>query len=152
MRAFPIQRILANDAAGMTFRSQRGDMNALVVFSPIVFMPVIAAKAVAIARHVFGPEGDQVLGLQRTLSDGAMFGLEATVGPLDGSPEGILRALIMTRASQQVFGFTAGRPQVIDLDAVAKSYETEEGREVLMGTRSDVIDLASAAGYDWSVK
>lgn len=126
-------------------------IDAIVVFSPSMFLPAVIARAEALARFTFG--SSQMLGVKRSANDMSILGVEADVAHIDGSPEGLLRSLLMSYASEQVFNLHV-KPSLddhvtsVDLASV-RSYYLGEGAMALRGERDDVL-TADATHYDWT--
>lgn len=159
LRAIPVQRLLAAHpstrratfAYGQVTLGGDGGIDAVVVFSPSMFLPAVIARAEALARFMFG--SSEMLGVKRSSNDMAMLGVEADVASIDGSPQGVLRSLLMTYASEQVFSLNA-RPDAgersitVDLASV-RSYYLGEGALALRGERDDLLTVDSTH-YDWT--
>lgn len=165
-RAIPAQRFLAADASGMgavftsgrlTLSDDEPRFSPLVVFSPSMYLPAVIAKAEALAKFVFGSA--EMLGVRRVVNEMGVLGVEADTMGIDGSAAGMLRALLLRRAAEQVFDQLLGQPQssrpdanslVIDLAAVT-SYYRGEGRSAVRGERDDVLN-SDPLSYDWTQK
>lgn len=160
LRAIPAQRLLASHAAtlgavftfpdvAMTGGREPVAVDGIVVFSPAMFLPAVISKAQALAKFVFGSA--DVLGVDRSVNDLAVLGVEADVMTIDGSPQGVLRSLLLTRASEQLFEFNinnrADTTQVIDLARVTAYYRSE-GAPALRGEQDDFLSIDSS-GYEW---
>jgi hypothetical protein len=148
MNAIPTQRMLASHAtqSGISFRSgiRNRDYEPLIVFSPAMFLPAVISKAQALAEHVLG--SSDVLDIRRHESPTGLLGVEADVGPVDGTPQGLLRGALMARASELVFGFSvlrANAPEV-DLDATLARYMSGEGAAIVRGEAPDSVDLEAS--------
>lgn len=157
MRAIPAQRLLASHAmnmgatfafASMAAPDESATVDPIVVFSPSMYLPAVIAKAEAIAKFVFGSA--DVLGVKRTVNELGILGVEADVMAIDGSPEGVLRSLLLTRASEQVFEFntSAQKAQQIELAGVTAYYRSE-GAPAVRGERDDNLSDESSS-YEWS--
>lgn len=158
MRAIPADRLLASHAAalkvafafeGMGHAGEALQIEPIVVFSPAMYLPAVIAKAEAIAKFLFG--SSEVLGVRRSVNDMGVLGVEADIMPIDGSPQGILRSLLVVRASEQLFDFQLNSPglQFIDLARVTAYYRTE-GAAALRGERDDVISEVNTLNYKWA--
>lgn len=148
LRAIPVTRLLAAHAATFqalfVFESMNGpvEIEPLLVFSPAMFLPVVISQASALATFLLG--SDELLGLKRSIADGGIFGVEADIMEVDGSPQGILRASLMTYASELVFNL--GQVQknqqgqsMIDLTPITHYYRSE-GAAAVRGERADVLN------------
>jgi hypothetical protein len=161
LRAISAQRFLASDAAlfGAVFTAlpslsgashnsnDKVPLGRLTVLSPAMFLPAVIAQAEAIAKFAFG--STEVLGVRRKQNELGLFGVEADVLAIDGSPAGILRSTLLLRASQQVFKLnTAERLlQIVDLSGIREYYVTE-GADAIRGSADDVL-TDDARNYDW---
>lgn len=162
MRAIPAQRLLAahpaTRAAVFSYGQTTSDdddlgIDAIVVFSPSMFLPAVIARAEALAKFTFGSA--EMLGVKRVVSDMSILGVEADVAGIDGSPQGVLRSLLMSYASEQLFGLTpnltskaADRSIGVDL-SVIRAYYLGEGALALRGERSDLL-VDDSTQYDWN--
>jgi hypothetical protein len=149
LRAIPAQRLLAAHARNLgaqffsapEFSGDKGlNLDPIMVFSPSMFLPAIIAKAESLAKFVF--ESADMLGVRREINHRCVLGVEADVLAVDGSPEGVLRSLLLTRASEQVFEFNADLRQqhVVDVNRVRNYYLTE-GAQAIRGERDDSLSV-----------
>lgn len=153
----PAQRFLASHARTLgvvfTYQQPHGSedpvsLDPIVVFSPSMYLPAVIAKAEALARFVFGSA--EALGVRRVIHDLGVLGVEADVMSIDGSPEGLLRATLLARASEQVFEYRespTAREQLVDLSR-ATAYYRGEGAPAVRGEQDDVLS-AETAEYRW---
>ena len=157
-RAIPANRLLAAHAEvnkvfftaeHLVVQGEQALIEPILVFSSSMFLPVVIAKAEAMAKFLFG--SSEVLGIRRSITDQGLMGVEADVRAVDGSPEGVLRGLLLTRASEQVFGFETGpiQSQLLDLAGVI-AYYRNEGAPALRGERDDVISADILTSQNWS--
>ena len=157
LRAIPAQRFLASHARGLgvvfVFKQPHlpedmAPIDPIVVFSPAMYLPAVISKAEALAKFVFGSA--DALGVRRAVHDMGVLGVEADVMSIDGSPEGLLRATLLARASEQVFElgeFALSRRQEIDLARVT-SYYRGDGALAIRGEEDDILS-ADTADYRW---
>lgn len=160
LRAIPAQRLLTAHPSihrvvfsygADALENQDAGIDPIVVFSPSMFLPAVIARAEALARFVFG--SSEVLGVRRSVNEMSILGVEADVAAIDGSPQGVLRSLLMMYASEQVFSLNArlqkaDRPLVVDLASV-RSYYISEGAPALRGERDDLL-TADSTHYEWT--
>lgn len=157
-RAIHVARLLAAEAGnlrvtftanGLTLGSESvPTIDPLVIFSPSMYLPAVIAKAESLAKFVFGSA--EVLGVRRRVNDLGVLGVEADVKAVDGSPEGILRGLLMSRASHQVFDWKVDgtTPQSIDVSRIT-AYYRGHGAAAVRGEKDDVIS-GDISSYDWT--
>lgn len=160
LRSIPAQRLLAAHAATLgavftfpdvAFSADQAPVavDGIVVFSPAMYLPAVISKAQALAKFVFGSA--DVLGIERSVNDMAVLGVEADVMTIDGSPQGVLRSLLLTRASEQLFELNtnhrADTQQVIDLGRVTAYYRSE-GAPAIRGEQDDFLSV-DPSGYEW---
>lgn len=152
LRAIPAGRLLA--AHAQTFKAKfvfsnlsDDEFDPIVVLSPGMYLPAVIAQAEAIAQFIFG--STEVLGVRRSINEMGLLGVESDVRPVDGSPQGVLRSLLLTRASEQVFNFNAQQAMspVIDLARLTNYYRTE-GAAAIRGECADVL-VADVSSYNW---
>lgn len=160
LRAIPAQRLLAAHPSTQramfvygktTLGAEDGGIDSILVFSPSMFLPAVIARAEALARFAF--RSSEMLGVKRSSNDMAMLGVEADVAGIDGSPQGVLRSLLMSYASEQVFnlyGQPADGERSVSVDlASVRSYYLGEGALALRGERDDLLTVDSTH-YDWT--
>lgn len=116
-----------------------------LVFSPSLYLPAVIAKAEALAVFAFGSA--EVLGVRRLITDMGWLGVDADVLGIDGTPGGVLRSLLLTRASEQVFTLLSTKDRRIDLGPVTDYYRGP-GARAIRGQIADVLTPESA-NYDW---
>lgn len=148
LRAIPVGRVFAQIVTSQfkaRFAITMADGEAMevdpvVVFGPAMYLPAIVAQAEAIAQFNF--QSTDVLGVKRSVTEMGLLGVECDVLPIDGSPGGILRGLLLTHACEQVFNLRpAGlhsQEQLVDLTAVTNYYRSE-GASAVRGERPDVL-------------
>lgn len=128
MRAIPTQRLLAShaDVSGYRF-IYRGEVlsSSLIVFSPVMLMPVVVACAKSIALNSFA--STSVLDAECEIGNPgeSLLGVVAKVGPCDGSPQGLIRASLLTGGSDLVFRMHANDANFLDLADVIAAYEKD---------------------------
>lgn len=144
-RAIQAQRLLSAYLAdlGATFTLQLNDrsepvaLDGAVVLSSSMMLPAVVCRAEAIATHLYGSA--EMLEVKRRVNELCALGVDVEVGLIDGSPVGLLRSLLLTRACEQVFGIMPdGPPQQVDLGPVARYYQ-QEGANALRGNELDVL-------------
>lgn len=156
-RVIPAQRLLAANAQnlGVQFVASPvhpGDeglrLDPILVFSPSMFLPAIVAKAESLAKFVF--LSSEMLGVRRSINNLGALGVETDVLAVDGSPAGLLRALLLTRACEQVFSFRVDEValQIIDVTGI-RNYYLGEGAQAIRGERDDTLS-EEARNYEWS--
>lgn len=159
LRAIPIQRTLASlpQVVGVVFSFQgmtlaTGDVivEPVLVFSPAMFLPAVVARAESLAKFLYG--SSDVLGVKRSINEMGILGVEADIAAVDGSPQGIIRATLMTYAAEQVFDLFdyQARSSPVDLASI-RSYYRGEGALALRGERDDVLTVDPTT-YDWTQK
>lgn len=120
------------------------------VFSPSMLLPAIVAKAEALLRYSLGQDAAAVLGVQRSMSPLAQFGVEADVKPIDGSTEGLLRALFIVQAAEQILEQCPRSRQasllIYDLNPVI-SYYQGEGLLAIKGLQADSLTSLPVDGW-----
>lgn len=157
-RAIPASRLLASHAEvlkayftseGLQVAGEKALLDPLIVFSPSMYLPAVIAKAESLAKFVFGSA--DVLGVRRSVNDLGVLGVEADVKAVDGSPEGVLRGLLLARASEQVFDMNLlfGKSQLIDVARIT-AYYRGEGAAAVRGERDDVISADVTSSYEWN--
>ncbi len=127
MRSLPAQRLLSShaDVSGYSFNFKGQALSSsLIVFSPVMLMPVVVAFAKSIALNVFG--SSSVLDAECEIADSgkSLLGVIAKVGPADGSPQGLIRASLLAGASDLIFRMHA-KANVLDLADVIAAYEKD---------------------------
>lgn len=170
MRAVPAQRLLASHPATRTAIFHFGEVDsnddglgvdAITVFSPSMFLPAVIARAEAMAKFAFG--SSEMMGVKRVVNEFAFCGVEADIAAIDGSPEGVLRSLLMCHASEQLFGLNVASPApsqtqtkiaadhfiVVDLFKI-RSYYVAEGAAALRGERVDILSDESINLFNMS--
>ena len=143
MRAIPAQRLLGAHAkqSRVIFKSDSDrilTVPPLLVFSPVMYLPAVVAKAKALAELAFG--SSDMLGIKRTAGHG-LLNQEADVLAIDGTAPGILRAALLTRASEMVFGFSGDKEIQIDLGAVLQLYRDARHQAILAGELADELPI-----------
>lgn len=157
-RAIPASRLLAAHAEanrafftsdGLIIQGEQALLEPIIVFSPSMFLPAVITKAESIAKFIFGSA--DMMGTRRSTNELGLLGIEADVMAVDGSPQGILRGLLLARASEQVFGLLLNpmKSQLIDVAAIS-SYYRNEGAPALRGEIDDVISADLLLDYDWN--
>ncbi len=113
MKSIPIQRLLTHQAhmCGVRF-ALYGTLSVppVMVFSPGWAMPLVAAWARAMAVRALGARAAEVVRLRWRISEQAPLGREAYVQAVDGSADGLLRAVFLWRAAQDALGYNADTP------------------------------------------
>lgn len=148
MRAIPAQRFLASHAkvCQLTFVEMLEpgatvEMPAIVAYSPVVLLPAVIATARVLALHLF--ESDAMLAIDPPRGGSGYLGVCVNLGPIDSTPEGLLRALLLKRASDILFRVhakaDASRICVSDL---LTAYQTEKGQRILLGQALEEVDFA----------
>lgn len=135
MHAIPAQRLLTHEArqAGVKFLmgDSRREIPSLLIFSAAWAMPLVSTYAKALALAAFGRGSAVLIEAQRVASDLAPLGYESHVLPMDGSPAGLLRAALLTRAAQEALGYRLNAPQIQPVDWVALVNRARHDRDCL---------------------
>lgn len=149
MRAIPVQRFLASHA-GVCRQSflqspESGlniEMPAIVAYSPAVLLPAVIATARTFAFHLF--DSDAMLAIEAPMIGMGLLGVTANIGPIDSTPEGLLRTVLMARASDVIFLTHAKKenPSQLYVESLFEFYMTEEGQQILSGQKFQEIDIS----------
>lgn len=135
MHAIPAQRLLTHEVnqAGVGFflGEERQAVPSILIFSPAWSLPLVAAYAKAMAMQALGERAHEIVAEARVESARAPLGFESHLGPIDGSPEGLLRAAFLTRAAQEALGYVLGRSNQPKVDWLAVVERATAQRESL---------------------
>lgn len=119
------QRLLALQAmqARIHFTMDEGatPVPPMVMFASGWAMPLVVAYARAVVLASLGAGATTLLQEQRRPSLMSPFGEEVTVGAIDGSAAGLLRAAVLSYAAQEALGFRWDEPNTVDLDVLVHS-------------------------------
>lgn len=157
-RAIPATRLLAAHAEahkafftsdGFIIQGQQALVEPIIVFSPSMFLPAVIAKAESMAKFLFG--SSEMFGTRRSTNDLGLLGIEADVMAIDGSAQGVLRGLLLARASEQVFGLLLSpvKSQLVDLSQIT-AYYRNDGAPALRGEKDDVISADLLLNQNWN--
>lgn len=118
------QRLLALQAmqARIYFTMDEGStpVPPMMMFASGWAMPLVAAYARAVALTSLGAGATALLQEQRRSSAVSPLGEEVTVGIIDGSAAGLLRAALLSYAAQEALGFRWDAPGLVDWDVLVQ--------------------------------
>lgn len=117
-RCISADRLMAAQAQDLGLRFEMGgqEIPAVVVFSPVMFMPAVADVLQELVSTAF--DSSEVLGVVRNSSPLGLLGEEADIAVIDGSPAGVIRASFLESAWRQALCVKEGHAAVDLMSAV----------------------------------
>jgi hypothetical protein len=120
-RCIPAGRLMAAQAEeqGVSFSVWGQRLPAIVVFSPVMFMPAVIDVLEELVVDAFGSA--QALCIRREPSELGILREQAEMAAIDGSPEGLIRGLFIEAAWQRALWPLAADKEA-DLTPVVASF------------------------------